>query len=166
MSGKKRRKLGAKGKPVNGDINVTPLIDVVLVLLIIFMVITPIMIEEMAVNLPQKTEKVQKDDMPKDQLVAAVCQDGSFTLNKSSMGLDELATQVSKRLRRKAKDKKVVFIDGHPEASYDRVVSLIDTVRAAGAERVGIASLKEGDDFRACGGGAAAPEPAAPTEGG
>ncbi len=164
MSGKKRKGLKKGGKPVNGDINVTPLIDVVLVLLIIFMVITPIMIEEMAVNLPKKTEKVQKQDMPKDQLVAAVCDDGSFALNKSQMSLDDLATQVQKRLRRKASDKRVVFIDGHPEADYNRVVDLIDTVRAAGAERIGIASLKDPGNFRACGGGPAPAEPA-PAEG-
>ena len=166
MSSKKKKGLNKGGKPVNGDINVTPLIDVVLVLLIIFMVITPIMIEEMAVNLPQKTEKVEKQDIPKEQLVAAVCEDGSFTLNKTSMDLDELATQVSKRLRRKSGDEKVVFIDGHPDASYDRIVNLIDTVRASGAERVGIASLKEGDSFLACGGGAAPAEEAPASTGG
>ena len=59
----------------------------------------------------------------------------------------------------------LVFIDGHPEASYDHVVNLIDTVRAAGAERIGIASLKEGDAFRACTAPAAPAAPAAPTEG-
>ena len=64
------------------DINVTPLIDIVLVLLIIFMVLTPIMIYELSVNLPDKTETVeQEDDVPKDQLLLAVCKDGTMTLN-------------------------------------------------------------------------------------
>jgi len=147
-----------KGKAATSDINVTPLIDVVLVLLIIFMVITPITIEEMAVNLPKKTESVQKEDVPKDQLVAAACKDGSFALNKRIMSLDELATQARKRLRRKK--EKVVFIDGHPNAGYRGVVQLIDTVREAGAERVGIASLKDAEEFSACSASAAATTPA------
>ena len=68
MAGQKKVTL-KKGKAASKDINVTPLIDVVLVLLIIFMVITPIMIYEMAVNLPDKTETVQRDNLPKDQLL-------------------------------------------------------------------------------------------------
>ena len=55
-----------------------------LVLLIIFMVLTPIMIYELSVNLPDKTETVeQEDDVPKDQLLLAVCKDGTMTLNRS-----------------------------------------------------------------------------------
>jgi len=147
-----------KGRSAASDINVTPLIDVVLVLLIIFMVITPITIEEMAVNLPKKTEEVQKEDLPKDQLVAAACKDGTFALNKRVMSLDELATQTRNRLRRKK--EKVVFIDGHPNAGYRGVVQLIDVVREAGAERVGIARLKAVDEFSACSANAAATTPA------
>ena len=78
---------GTESSGPNGDINVTPLIDVVLVLLIIFMVLTPIIIEEMAVNLPQKTEKVESDNIPEDQLLVAACADGSFTLNRTELGL-------------------------------------------------------------------------------
>ncbi len=61
---------------------------------------------------------------------------------------------------------KVVFVDGHPDANYELMVSMMDTVRASGAERLGIASLKEGDDFRACAPTPAAPAaPAAPVDG-
>ncbi len=139
---------GFKKKPPNSDINVTPLIDVVLVLLIIFMVITPILIYEMAVNLPDKTETVQQEDMPKDQLVAAVCRDGTYALNRKPMKLSELHEQVRKRLR--VRKEKVIFVDAHPDAPYDRVIELMDMVRDAGAERIGVASLKSAEDFRAC----------------
>lgn len=143
------------------EINVTPLIDIMLVLLIIFMVITPPTVTEMAANLPsnEKTE-VPPDDVPKDQLVASVCADGTFALNKNVMTLDELATQVSRRIRSKA--KKVVFVDAHPDAPYNEVVTLMDRVRDAGAERVGLAKLKEADEFRSC---STDPAPAAPAEG-
>ena len=135
-------------KAAQSDINVTPLIDIVLVLLIIFMVLTPIMIYELSVNLPDKTETVEQDDVPKDQLLLAVCEDGSVALNRTPYELDALRTDLSKRLRSKA--KKVVFIDAHPDAGYENVVALLDVARDAGAERLGLASLKTGEDFTAC----------------
>ena len=147
-----------KGKSASKDINVTPLIDVVLVLLIIFMVITPILVDEMAVNLPEKTETVDLEDVPKDQLVAAACPDGTFALNKQVMGLPDLREQVKRRLRGRA--QKVVFVDGHPDVAYDSIVQLMDAVRGAGADKVGVATLKEGDEFTAC-----SATPAAPVEG-
>ncbi len=101
-------------KAAQSDINVTPLIDIVLVLLIIFMVLTPIMIYELSVNLPDKTDTVEQDDVPKDQLLLAVCEDGSVALNRTAYELEALRTDLSKRLRSKA--KKVVFIDAHPDA--------------------------------------------------
>ncbi len=149
-----------KAKGGMSEINVTPLIDVMLVLLIIFMVITPAKVTEMAANLPQKTESVEQDDVPQDQLVAAVCLDGTVSLNKVVMPLEDLHEQVRKRLRVKA--KKVIFVDAHPDASYDKVVGLMDTVRDAGADRVGLASLKTAEEFRSCTGVDAAPAEGAP----
>lgn len=137
------------------EINVTPLIDIMLVMLIIFMLITPPTLSQMAAKLPEQTEEVPPDDVPQEQLVAAVCEDGSVALNKKVMTLEELAEQVERRIKRKK--EKVVFVDSHPEASYEVVVQLMDTVRDSGADRLGIASLKEGDAFRAC-----SPTPAAP----
>ena len=144
--------MGFKGlqnkKAAQSEINVTPLIDIVLVLLIIFMVLTPIMIYEMSVNLPDKTETVEQDDVPKDQLLLAVCEDGSIALNRKAYEMEALRIDLQKRLRSKA--KKVVFVDAHPDAGYERVVSVLDLARDAGAERLGLASLKTGDDFTAC----------------
>ena len=134
--------------PSQSEINVTPLIDIVLVLLIIFMVLTPIMIYEISVNLPDNTETVEQDDVPKDQLLVAVCEDGSYTLNRKPFELDVLRDDLQKRLRSKA--KKVVFVDAHPDAGYERVVALLDTARDAGADRLGMASLKKASDFTAC----------------
>ena len=72
-------RVGRKHGP-EGDINVTPLIDVVLVLLIIFMVLTPRVIEEIQANLPSKTETVKKQQDKKDQLVVALYDDGTLAL--------------------------------------------------------------------------------------
>ncbi len=136
------------GKPAQSDINVTPLIDVVLVLLIIFMVLTPILIEEMAVHLPDKTETVEEQDVPEQQLVAASCADGSYALNRETMDLPRLQQELVRHLR--SKSSRVVFVDAHPDVDYSRVVDLIDAVRAAGADTVGMATLKTGEEFTAC----------------
>jgi biopolymer transport protein TolR len=132
------------------EINVTPLIDIMLVMLIIFMLITPPALSQMAANLPSNDppDPVPPEDVPKDQLVASVCEDGTFALNRKVMPIEELSEQVGRRLKSKA--KKVVFIDAHPEAPYDKVVYLMDNVRGAGATRVGLGKLKEAEDFNAC----------------
>ena len=151
MGKKKKSSLGGlEGPKANGDINVTPLIDVVLVLLIIFMVLTPIIIEEMAVNLPtkQKSEQKKDNDNKNKPLMVAACADGTYTLNRKTMTIDELHTQVRRKL--KSKDDKVVFVDGHPEAPYDSMVVLMDQVRDAGAERIGLVTPKELDEFLSC----------------
>ena len=145
-------------KAAQGDINVTPLIDIVLVLLIIFMVLTPIMIYEMSVNLPDKTETVEQDDVPKDQLLLAVCEDGTIALNRTPYEMDALSKDLRKRLRSKA--KKVVFSDAHPDAGYERVVAVLDLARDAGADRLGMATLKTDEEFTAC----SAPEGDLPPE--
>ena len=153
-------KVGGK-KGAESDINVTPLIDVVLVLLIIFMVLTPRVIEEMQANLPAKTETKKKQDDNKDQLVVALYDDGKLALNANIMERRELHDQLRRRLR--AQDKKVVFVDAHPNLSYGNVVEVMDLVKTAGADRVGLARLKDEGPARSA---SAAPEaPEAPAEG-
>lgn len=156
--------VGDKKKGGFNDINVTPLIDIVLVVLIIFMVITPQTIDEMAVNMPKKTETVKNDDVPTDQLVLSVCVDGTFALNGNVLPLDPLVDQLRKRLA--ATRDKVVFVDAHPDAPYDKVVDLMDGARGAGADKLGIAKLKEPDKFKGCTPPEAPPVPAAPAAGG
>ena len=140
-----------------GDINVTPLIDIVLVLLIIYMVVTPVMINKMSVKLPEKAEDVPEEDVPEEQILVAVCADGTFSLNREVMDLSTLTDKVRKKVIRKVAggDKGVVFVDGHPEAPYEKMVTLMDAVREAGNQadlkvRIGVATLKTEEDFRAC----------------
>lgn len=126
------------------EINVTPLIDVVLVLLIIFMVLTPVTVEKMATNLPPTDDQdvpPPPPDQPPDQLMVAVYQDGSVALNLDPKTDAQLLDEVKLRLRSRA--KKTVFIDAHPDANYARVITVMDMVREAGADKVGFAELKE-----------------------
>jgi biopolymer transport protein ExbD len=139
-------KVGGSKKGMD-EINVTPLIDVVLVLLIIFMVMTPKKIQNMASNLPpQDTEDPPPPppDQPPEQLMVAVYADGSTALNlepyaaSADRALQDILTR-----RLAAKDKKTVFVDAHPDAPYGRVVNVMDLVRDAGADKIGFADLKE-----------------------
>lgn len=131
-----------KGGGPDADINVTPLIDIVLVMLIIFMVLTPRTIEEMAANLPSQTkQKRPKTDDKPDQLLVAAYDNGDLALNLKVMEKRELFDQLHRRLR--AKDAKVVFVDAHPDLEYGQVVAVMDLVRDAGADRVGLARLKD-----------------------
>ena len=130
------------GDGPTSDLNITPLIDVVLVLLIIFMVLTPRTIEEMSANLPTPSNKPKpKKDQKKDQLVVAAYDNGEYALNLKVLSKRDLADQLRKRLR--ARDRRVVFLDAHPNLDYGTVVSLMDLVRDSGADRVGLAKLKD-----------------------
>lgn len=130
------------------EINVTPLIDVVLVLLIIFMVLTPITMRTMANQLPpedQNEPPPPPPDKPPDQLIVAVYKDGTLALNLKAMDDAELKRQV--KLRLPGMEKKTVFIDAHPEANYARVVTVMDQVREAagepGAVKIALTELTE-----------------------
>jgi biopolymer transport protein ExbD len=138
------------------EINVTPLIDVVLVLLIIFMVLTPITVQKMANNLPPPDDEEPPPpppDQPPDQLMLAVYEDGTLSLNLKEGSDEELMKEIGQRLR--SKEKKTVFIDAHPKANYARVVQVMDLVRATSMDedpetkkkvsqvKVGLADLKE-----------------------
>lgn len=145
------------GGGADSDINVTPLIDVVLVLLIIFMVLTPRVIEEMSANLPSKTETVKnKDD--NQQLVVAVYDNGETALNMKVLERKDLYEELRARLR--SRPQKVVFLDAHPNLEYGIVVEVMDLVRDAGADRVGMARLKDEGPPRPA--AESAPAPATP----
>jgi len=132
-------KLGSGSGP-QSDINITPLIDIVLVMLIIFMVSVPIKIEEIALNLPKDTQVVEEEDVPEDQMVIAVYQNGSMALNKRLMAIPELVKELNIRLR--FKKTRVVFVDAHPDVDYGTVVTAMDVARDAGCDRVALARMK------------------------
>ena len=157
MSKKKKSFVPEHGGGAVGEINVTPLIDIVLVLLIIYMVVTPVMTHQMDINLPEKSETVPEDDVPKEQLLVATCEDGTYAFNRQPLPLEEVQDRLRKKIRKKRinGEKPVVFVDAHPSTNYADVVKLMDTVRDAGNQasakvKIGLASLKDPKDFVAC----------------
>ncbi len=130
-----------EGKKVNSDINVTPMVDVMLVLLIIFMVVTPMLNNKVNVELPQATAAVVMDDANKeDSVVVAVTRDGKTYLGGDITSAEELGPKISSRLENKT-DKRVYF-RGDQRANYGVVMSAIDGVRAAGVSQLGMLTDK------------------------
>jgi biopolymer transport protein TolR len=125
---------GAKGG-VKSDINVTPLVDVMLVLLIIMMLITPMLNQGVAVRLPKASNTVDKPTT-QDNTVVAVSKDGSLYVNSKPVTEAEMATRITEVLE--SKKEKVVFINADEEALYSSVMTAMDQLHQAGVEDIAL----------------------------
>ncbi len=125
---------GAKGG-VKSDINVTPLVDVMLVLLIIMMLVAPMLQQGVSVKLPTATNTVDKPEV-QGQTVIAIAKDKGVYLNAKQIQEGELATKVSELLEN-SKDK-IVLIKADEEVEYSAVMAAMDQLRQAGIEDIGL----------------------------
>jgi biopolymer transport protein ExbD/biopolymer transport protein TolR len=126
-----------EGSKVNSNINVTPMVDVMLVLLIIFMVITPMLQKGASVDMAKVNNPVPMPDADKeDALLVVVMRDGQIYLGTSRITLDQLTDKVKDRLADKP-DKRI-FIRADMRAKYGAVVDVVDNVRSAGVDDVGL----------------------------
>jgi biopolymer transport protein ExbD/biopolymer transport protein TolR len=122
---------------VNSNINVTPMVDVMLVLLIIFMVITPMLQKGVSVDLARTNNPIQMPDADKeDSLLVAIQRDGSIFFGTDKITPDQLTAKVKDRLTNKI-DKRV-FIKADARTKYGNVVEVVDDVRSAGVDQVGL----------------------------
>ena len=128
---------GVGGAPgaYKSDINITPLVDVVLVLLIIFMVITPLLQMGYDVKVPPKAT-VDTPPPSMDQLIVSVTAQNRIYLNKEPLDKQALALRLSEILKNRR--DKTVFLSADDAATYGEVASVMDTVRTAGANNIGI----------------------------
>lgn len=122
------------------DINVTPLVDVVLVLLIIFMVVTPLLEKDINVRVPS-TEKVEQvDDVPQDQLVVRINGKGELRLNEDLIAQDQYVDKLRQKLAPRASVDRVVFVVPDDDANYGVVVTALDGAKEAGAQTLGMST--------------------------
>jgi len=124
------------GGGAKSDINVTPLVDVCLVLLIIFMVMVPRNVPEISVRVPPESTKPPREKPTQETLVVGLTKDGGVTLNRNPVDRTRLAEEISRQLE--VRDKKVVFFDFDDEAKYGVAVDVFNLAKEAGAEVLGI----------------------------
>ncbi len=123
----------------NGEINVTPFVDVTLVLLIIFIVTAPLMLQGMDVNLPETTS--QPIRMPNAPLVLTVTKEGQYSLARKIVPIEKLQAKLEAVFE--ARDSKEVFLRADEAAPYGVVVQAMAAARRAGATRLGIVTEEE-----------------------
>ncbi|HLK34033.1 MAG TPA: biopolymer transporter ExbD [Terriglobales bacterium] len=147
-----------EGAKVNSNINVTPMVDVMLVLLIIFMVVTPMLQKGVSVDLAKVNNPQQMPDADKeDALLVAVMRDGKIYFGNDMITPDALTEKIKDRLANRV-DKRV-FIRADARAKYGTVVEVVDNVRAAGVDDLGLLT----DQRKTTPGATQAPAPIAPT---
>ena len=137
----------------NSEINVTPMVDIMLVLLIIFMVVTPMLQHGVTVNLPKDLQNPEEDQriIKDNSIVIAIPTDGEYYLGKDRVTKEQVKDKVEKLLDNiKKEEDKVVYIKSGVGVSYGDVVTVINEVRALGVDKIGLVADKKKD-------GAAAP---------
>ena len=126
-----------EGAIVNSNINVTPMVDVMLVLLIIFMVITPMLQKGTIVEMAKTNNPVQMPDADKeDALLVAVNRDGKVFFDSQIVSPEELTQKVKERVS--TRTNKQVFVRADARAHYKWVVDVVDDVRSAGVDQLGL----------------------------
>jgi biopolymer transport protein TolR len=126
-----------EGKKINSNINVTPMVDVMLVLLIIFMVVTPMLQKGVSVDMAKTEAPIPMADADKeDALLIAIMRDGTVFFGSDKTPPDKLTDKVKDKLA--SRQDKRVFIRADARARYGAVVDVVDNVRSAGVDQVGL----------------------------
>ena len=127
---------GGGGSSLNNDMNVTPMIDVLLVLLIIFMMIVPMSRKAIDTQLPDPTPQPTQAQVNPDQIVLEVLPDDKFAINKEPVEKGELM----KRLKTiyDPRPEKIIFVKGDTMVAYASVIYAMDQARGAGVKVIGI----------------------------
>jgi len=130
-----------EGKKVNSNINVTPMVDIMLVILIIFMVITPMLNNKVNVDLPKVTAAVVMDNANKeDSITVAVTRDGATFLGGDKVALPDLGTRVADLEAKKTDPSadKAVYLRADSRSNYGKVMDTIDAIRTAGVSQLNL----------------------------
>ena len=136
---------GGGGGAVQADINVTPMVDIMLVLLIIFMVVTPLLQSGVTVILPRGKNPDEDANITKDSaVVVSIPSDGVYYLGRDPVRKELLVEKIQVRMKAlKPSDPQVVYIKGGVNVQYGDVVDVVNMIRDAGFEQLGLVSDKK-----------------------
>ena len=129
----------------NSEINVTPMVDVMLVLLIIFMIVTPLLQSGVTVNYPRDLTSPDEDmDITKDtSVLIAIPDNNNFYVGKDPFPLTELGEMVKNMMKDKTPDKRIVYIKSGVDVDYGTVVQAIDVIRRQDIDKIGLVADKK-----------------------
>jgi biopolymer transport protein ExbD len=125
------------GGGLSNEINVTPMIDVLLVLLIIFMMAVPMMRKAIDVQLPDPTPQTQAANTPSDQIVLQVLPGEKFKINSEDVSKERLHARLKEIYD--PRPDKIIFVKGDPKVKYQDVIFAMDVARGAGVKVIGAA---------------------------
>jgi biopolymer transport protein ExbD/biopolymer transport protein TolR len=140
----------------SSDINVTPMVDIMLVLLIIFMVITPLLQSGVSVALPKEMNNPEVDPaiIKESSVVVAITAENEYYIGKDQIEIIDLMDKIQKQMENKKPEERIVYVKSDVNANYGSVVEVINQVRQAGIDQIGLVADKKK--------GGAAEAPAAP----
>lgn len=129
----------------NSDINVTPMVDIMLVLLIVFMIVTPLLQQGVTVDIPKNTlAAVEDEEIAKDtSVVVSIPDNNQFFIGKDSYPLEGLGKIIRTKMEGKAPKKRIVYIKSGINVNYGTVVEAIDTIRQQDISEVGLVADKK-----------------------
>ena len=147
------------GSGLTSDINVTPMVDIMLVLLIIFMVVTPFLQQGVSVTLPRDMRNPEEDPaiIKETSVVVAITEDGDLYIGKKKVDKDQLKTEIDQKMAAKQEEERIVYIRSDVNANYGQVVETINLIRDSGIDQIGLVADKK----KAAGAGEGSADPAA-----
>jgi biopolymer transport protein ExbD/biopolymer transport protein TolR len=133
----------------NSEINVTPMVDIMLVLLIIFMVVTPLLQKGVTVSLPRDMSNPDEDPaiIKETSVVVSIPENDQFFIGKDPIPKDQIGDKIKKMMERKGEEEKIIYIKSGVGVDYGVVVEVLNIIRKQDIERIGlVADKKKGGD--------------------
>ena len=132
------------GKKAVSEINVTPLVDIVLVLLIVFMVMTPLAEKQMYLRVPEVSTDAPVENAPTNQMVLLVKADGRLSLNREEISIADALTRLHAAFA--GRPSKALFLDAEDGVRYETVVRVVDQARKAGVNTIALLTERTSAD--------------------